>query len=634
MAPVRLAKSSYFLRVSGSIASRYSAAYHYRFMHTARSHLSKSPCLLFLALLAFSAALCPGSGVALAQESNEILPLSQVRAGMQGYAYTIFAGRAVGKFRPRVVGGFADFPGPQPFHRPEPVEGPKSWPNCGGARSSRRPVLPRRKLAGALSLKLGVFTKEPIGGVTPIQDVLNPPSQTAAAQAATQQFGLPSEASTRTGLPSGSALEPIETPLVFSGFQSAALQQFANQLQGYGIVAAQGGTASPRPDDGRLVAGDMAGMVLVQGDASINSACTVTAVQADRVYLCGHPFLSLGDIQIPMARSRVVTTLSSDLASTKIVNVGGSIGTITGDHLTAVTGKLGAPPAMIPLDLTLLVSGAAPAKQKSLHFELVNHPKLTPLLVAITTFSGLTQNSLYGEGTTLHLSGEIRLQGHAAVQIENTFAPGDSLSPDGLPIALTMQNVFTRLFANSFEPAKVDRIALRVESVPGRKSFAIESAWLEKGEAAPGETLRVRVLLRPYRGPARVEETTVRIPEQVSRGTTLRILVSDADLLNRASRGFAFAGAGSGPTGLDQLIALLNRERRNDRLYVGLFVPAPTLLWDDKELPNVPLSQINIVDGRPTPGSVQVLRESLASEASIPLGGPVSGVISLNLQIR
>ncbi|OLB16673.1 MAG: hypothetical protein AUH16_12655 [Acidobacteria bacterium 13_2_20CM_57_7] len=540
---------------------------------------------------------------------------------MQGYAYTIFAGDQVEKFNLEVIGVLENFLGPKQSIILVQLKGPKVEHTGVVAGMSGSPVYLDGKLAGALSLKLGIFTKEPIAGVTPIQDVLNPPSQATAPQGATQQLGLPSEASTRTGLPSGSALEPIETPLVFSGFQPAALQQFANQLQGYGFVAAQGGTASPRPDDGRLVAGDMAGMVLVQGDASINSACTVTAVQADRVYLCGHPFLSLGDIQIPMARSRVVTTLSSDLASTKIVNVGGSIGTITGDHLTAVTGKLGAPPAMIPLDLTLLVSGAEPAKQKSLHFELVNHPKLTPLLVALTTFSGLTQNSL-------------RLQGHAAVQIENTFAPGDSLSPDGLPIALTMQNVFTRLFLNTFEPAKVARIVLRVESVPGRKSFAIESAWLEKGEAAPGETLRVRVLLRPYRGAARVEETTVRVPEQVARGTTLRILVCDADLLNRASRGFAFAGAGSGPTGLDQLIALLNRERRNDRLYVGLFVPAPTLLWDDKELPNVPLSQINILDGRPTPGSVQVLRESLDSEASIPLGGPVSGVISLNLQVR
>jgi hypothetical protein len=603
-------------------------------MLTARSYLLKSRCLLLLALLAFPAALCLGPSVASAQESNELLPLSQVRAGMQGYAYTIFGGDQVEKFNLEVIGVLDNFLGPKQSIILVQLKGAKVEHTGVVAGMSGSPVYLDGKLAGALSLKLGIFTKEPIAGVTPINDVLNPPFQPVTAQATTQQLGLPSEASTRTGLPSGSALEPIETPLVFSGFQPAALQQFANQLQGYGFVAAQGGTAAAQPDDGHLVAGDMAGMVLVQGDVSINSACTVTAVRADQVYLCGHPFLSLGDIQIPMARSRVVTTLSSDLASTKIVNVGGSIGTITGDHLTAVTGKLGAAPAMIPLDLTLLVTGAEPSKQKTLHFQLVNLPKLTPLLVALTTFNGLTQNSLYGEGTTLHLSGEIRLQGHAPVQLENTFAPGDSLSPDGLPIALTMQSVFARLFLNSFEPTKVERITLRVESVPGRKSFAIESAWLEKGEAAPGETLRVRVLLRPYRGPARVEETTVRVPDQIARGTTLRVLVSDADLLNRASRGFAFAGAGSGPNGLDQLIALLNRERRNDRLYVGLFVPAPTLLWDDKELPNIPLSQINIVDGRPTPGTVQILRESLASEASIPLGGPVSGVISLNLQIR
>jgi hypothetical protein len=557
---------------------------------------------------------------------------------MQGYAYTIFEGDQIEKFDLEVIGVLENFLGPKQAIILVQLKGPKVEHTGVVAGMSGSPVYLDGKLAGALSLKLGIFTKEAIAGVTPIADMLNPPLQSSSAQADVQQFSLPAESNSRPGLPFGSALERIETPLVFSGFQSAAIQQFSNQLQAYGFVAAQGGTVAARPEDGHLVPGDMAGMVLVQGDASINSACTVTAVQADRVYLCGHPLMNLGNVAIPMARSRVVTTLSSNLASTKIVNVGGAIGTITGDHLTAVTGKLGAPPAMIPLDLTLLVPGDDSSKgavrEKKLHFELINHPKFTPLLVAITTFNGLTQNSLYGEGTTLHLSGEIRLQGHAPVQIENTFAPGDTLSPDGLPIAATMQNVFTRLFVNTFELAKVDRIALRVESVPGRKSFIIESAWLEKGEAGPGETLRVRVLLRPYRGVARVEETTVRVPDQVARGTMLRILVSDADLLNRASRGFAFAGPGSGPTSLDQLIAFLNRERRNDRLYVGLFVPAPTLLWDDKELPNIPFSQINVVDGRPTPGSVQVLRESLASEASIPLGGPVSGVISLNLQIR
>ncbi|MGH9743140.1 MAG: hypothetical protein ACRD51_12420, partial [Candidatus Acidiferrum sp.] len=468
----------------------------------------------------------------------------------------------------------------------------------------------------------------------PIEDVLRPqPLLTSEAdpyQAPAPQISLPQNPSADANIPSGSALQPIETPLVFSGYEPQALRQFAPQLQSFGFVAAQGGTAAPSHDDSHLAPGDMAGMVLVQGDTSIASACTVTAVRANEIYLCGHPFLSLGDVQFPMARTEVVTTLSSELASTKIINVGGDIGTITGDHLTAVTGKLGATPRMIPVDLTLSVGGA----EKKLHFEMVDHPKLTPLLIGLTVFNGLTQNSLYGEGTTLHLSGQILVHGHPPVQIENTFAPADAFTPDGLPIALDIQNVFLRLFTNSHEIPVFDRIALHVESVPGRHSYKIESAWLEKGEAAPGETLRVRVLLRPYRGPERIEETSVRVPEQATRGTTLRVLVTDGDMLNRASRGFSFSGPDSSSASLDQLITLLNRERRNDRLYVGLFTPSPTILWDDKELPDVPLDQINVLDGRPAPGTVQVLRESLASESSIPLGGPVTGVISLNLQIR
>jgi hypothetical protein len=621
------------------IASGYAAGYDYDFMLSEPSHqamirlMSRLPVLMVLTVLA-----CLGIPPYLlaqagGQNSTETIPVDQVRAGMQGYAYTIFAGDQIEKFDLEVLGVLPNFLGP---HQPiilVQLKGPKVEHTGVVAGMSGSPVYIDGKLAGALSLKLGVFTKEPIAGVTPIADVLRPPvplsAPSPAPQATAQQFPLPESDAFHVSIPSSAALEPIETPLVFSGFQAEALRQFAGQFQSYGLVSTQGGTAAPRPDDGHLVPGDMAGMVLVQGDASINSACTVTAVKADQVFLCGHPFLSLGDVQFPMSRSEVVTTLSSDLASTKIVNSGASIGTITGDHATAVVGKLGPAPPMIPLDLTFAVGKT----EKKLHFEMINHPKLTPLLVGITTFSGLTQNALYGEGTTLHLSGEIVLRGHAPVQIENTFAPSDSFSQDGLPIVSTVQNAFFRLFANNYELPSIDHVALRVESAPGRQSFSIESAWLEKGEAAPGETLRVRVLVRPYRGAARIEEATVHVPDQVARGTNLRVLISDAEWLNRSSRGFAAPGAG--PAGLDQLIALLNRERRNDRLYVALFVPSPTLLWEDKEMPNVPLSEINLIDGRPGPGgSVQILRESLASEASIPLGGPLSGIISLNLPIR
>src|SRR5258708_12808561 len=82
-------------------------------MHTARSHLSMSRSFLLAALVAIQAALCLGPGIAIAQESNEVLPLSQVRAGMQGYAYTIFAGDQVEKFNLEVIGVLDNFLAPK-----------------------------------------------------------------------------------------------------------------------------------------------------------------------------------------------------------------------------------------------------------------------------------------------------------------------------------------------------------------------------------------------------------------------------------------------------------------------------------------------------------------------------------------
>src|SRR5208282_5427048 len=266
---------------------------------------------LMLSALAFVLAPCiaPSQFTAHAQApiSSEIIPLSEVHTGMQGYAYTIFAGDQVEKFELEVIGVMPNFLGPQQSIILVQLTGPKVEHTGVVAGMSGSPVYIDGRLAGALSLKLGVFTKEPIGGVTPIEDVMRPQPQTQTSaevytpqpaqpaqrtqspevsDSGRQQLSLPQDAASRTSLPTGSALEPIETPLIFSGYQPEALRQFASQLQSFGFVAAQGGTAPARPDDGHLVAGDMAGMVLVQGDTSISSACTVTAVRANQVYLC------------------------------------------------------------------------------------------------------------------------------------------------------------------------------------------------------------------------------------------------------------------------------------------------------------------------------------------------------------
>src|SRR3984885_1185932 len=98
--------------------------------------------------------------------------------------------------------------------------------------------------------------------------------------------------------------------------------------------------------------------------------------------------------------------------------MGGPIGTVTQDRLTAVMGKIGPAPAMIPVDLSF----TTPSGQKKYSMEMISDPKLTPLLVGLVSFNGLTQNTTYGEGTTLRLSGAIQIHGHSSVNLDDMYA--------------------------------------------------------------------------------------------------------------------------------------------------------------------------------------------------------------------
>jgi hypothetical protein len=430
------------------------------------------------------------------------------------------------------------------------------------------------------------------------------------------------------GAGEGAFLTRIDTPLVFSGFTPEAIRRFAPDFEAYGMVATQGGTAGARADDAQLQAGDMVSMVLMKGDLSIAPACTVTAILKDHLLVCGHPVFGFGEMEMPLARGRVVTTLASSYSSFKIVNAGGVIGRVTSDRISAVAGRLGPAPRLIPVELTI----AAPGREKKFRFEVMEHAKLTPVLVALATLNGLLYNTAYSEGMTFQLSGGIDIQGHSRVLLENMYAPTDQAVPDGFWLALSVQNVFTRVFTNPYERAKIEKVALRVEATPERRWATIESAWSDKSEVAPGEQIDIKVLLRPYRGAPIMKTLPITIPAQAPKGT-LRVLVSDGDSLNRMSRFFAL-GPQSRLPGLEQLITLMNRERRNDRVYVTLLQPTPTLLLEEKELPNAPISQINVLDQRRVPGSTLLLRESTAGEWSLALNQVVTGQYMLTVTVK
>jgi hypothetical protein len=515
------------------------------------------------------------------------------------------------------------------------------------AGMSGSPVYFDGKLAGALSLKLGTFTKEAIGGVTPIENMLDvqnapepaanatPQSSAASIQPANientfsaARIPLPENFARQTGTGAGQFLVPIETPLITTGLYPETVALFSKQLSAWGMSMMAGGTAAPSPEDAQLKPGDMVGVELIRGDLSISPGCTVTTVDHGKILACGHPIFSFGNVSMPLARAHVVTTLASAMNSTKIISTGGTIGTLTQDRVTAIGGRLGEGPPMIPVDVTLVTG----AEQKQFHFEVIESPQLTPLLVALAAYNGIISNTAYGEGSTLQLDGEIAIKGHTTVTLKDLFPPTDNPVPGGFFVASDVQSTFAQIYSNPYEIPHITAIQLRVTALPERRAATIDDAWVEANEVRPGQTVHVKVQLRPYRGAAFVQEFPITIPVQAARGT-LQLVVSDAETVNRTVQSLAASSQGQLP-GLEELLKLMNRVHQNDRLYATLLQPTPTLMVEDKVMPNAPASAINVLDQRQSPGGARLLYQSSAGEWSVEMHQVISGERTLTITVK
>jgi hypothetical protein len=614
-----------------------------------RYHELLMPVALRKLLPTFLAALIllTSPAVARADDTPAIFPLSQVQPGMKCVVYTIFTGDQIEKVDLVVLGVLHNAIGPKQDIILVQLLGEKVEHTGVVAGMSGSPVYYDGKLVGALSLKLGVFTKEAIGGVTPIENMLdvgkapelpaNLSASAAAVSAPTTNTGntfsasripLPENFAHQTSAGSGQFLVPIETPLISTGLYPETIAQFSKQLSGWGMTMMAGGTAAATPEDAQLKPGDMVGVELIRGDLSITPGCTVTTVDHGKILACGHPIFSFGNVSMPLARAHVVTTLASAMASTKIITTGGTIGTLTQDRVTAIAGHLGEGPPMIPVDVTL-VSGDA---QKQFHFEVIESPQLTPVLVAVATYNGIVGNTAYGEGSTLQLDGEIAIQGHTTVTLRDLFAPTDMPVPGGFFVATGVQSIFAQIYSNPYEIPHVAGIHLRVTALPERRAATIDDAWVEANEVRPGQTVNVKVQLRSYRGPAFVREFPITIPIQAARGP-LQLVISDAETANRTVQSLTASSQGQLP-GLEELIKLMNRTHQNDRLFATLLQPTPTLMVEDKVMPNAPASAINVLDQRQSPGGARLLYQSTAGEWSVEMHQVISGERTLTITVK
>src|SRR5882757_3827132 len=576
----------------------------------------------------------------------DIVPVSQIHAGMRGVAYTVFQGTTPEPMEVEVLGVLKNANGPKVDVILVRLGGAKAEYTGVVAGMSGSPVYFNGKLAGAIAFRIGEFSKEPIAGVTPIADMLeisaldrSPADETSATKPSGitlagktagpgESFALPGSAQDSSGKGFTNYLKPIETPLVFNGFSEQAIHLFSGQFASAGIVPVMGaGSVSNDKQPEPLEAGSAISAILVRGDMDIEATCTVTYVDAQRLLACGHPLLQFGSVDLPMNKAEVLATLPSPLNAFKIVNTTESVGTFVQDRHTGIMGVFDRQPQMIPVTLTIHSSTGV----KQFHYEVLNNPKLTPVALMVTVFNALHGVNEFGEEITYRLAGSIGVKGFPEVTMRNMFAPAENAQPAAMQAAISLGERFGRIYDNPYNAPAIAGVKLNFDLVRERRWARLESARTSVTEARPGQDIMLETVLAPYRGERIVRQIPLKIPTSASKGT-LRILVSDGETLDRVGRTNPAFGR---KLDLASTIALLNKEHANNRLYVSLLEADPEARVADKVMPTLPISVMNVMDGMRGNQEMIVSGESNVDETATPsLDYVVSGAQLLTITVK
>jgi hypothetical protein len=572
----------------------------------------------------------------------DILPLKEVKPGMQATAWTVFEGTEPEAMPVEIVGIWKNYLGPKQDVILCKLGG-RGKETGVAAGMSGSPVYFDGKLMGAISLRMGVFSPDAICGITPIESMLEiqefdnsrPSDAKTPAKVIAQLGDAPNVPGANLAF-----IQQIDTPLVFSGFSQAVLKQFEPMFSQMGVTAVQGGAAAgnlnTKPAAGwekSLNPGQAVSGVLVSGDMSATGMGTVTYNDGKRILAFGHPFYNLGPIDMPMAKSEIMMVFSSSYQPTKFGSATEVVGALKQDRYTGIMGELGAEAPTVPVHVHVrsLGPGGAVIAQKDLNFNVFVHQKWTPLLMNMTLANSLQEMNEFADEITYRVSGDVQLVGSDKLHLSTVQTGTDAMAPVPLTLGAWWGDKFTRLFQNNVTTPNLKEVDCTVDLLPDRRIMSVDTAWTPSAEVTAGTEIPVKVFLRPYRGERIEQNLTVKIPADLPKGEH-RILLSDAVTLNRLQ---SAAVSSNRYLDLPETVSLLNQERGNNRLYVSVVQRRATYYSEDKTLPALPPSVLNVLQSQRSAGrALTGIAESAEEELSIPFDQMVTGSFSLPITVR
>ncbi len=554
-----------------------------------------------------------------------IMPVADVRAGMHGVGKTVFKGDQVDDFDVEILGVLENTGPKQSIILGKLSGGPLEHTGVLQGMSGS-PVYINGKLIGAVAMAFP-YSKDPIAGIRPIEEMLRVSSLPSSA--------LPLRLAGLAEIPKAgsvgfgdSRMTDVSTPVSFSGFTSAAIEQFAPQLRGLGLEPRQGISLGGAPidrmgDPSKLQPGSMISVELMMGDMSVGADGTLTAMDGNQIYAFGHRFLSIGTSQIPFTRSEVTALLANVNTSFKISSARELMGVISQDRDTAITGTLGVRAAMIPVDIAVTQEGTPVGNY---HMQIVNDRLLSPYLLQMAVFSALDATERSTGALSVGVQGAIAFENRSdTVKMRNIYATeGGTANSASLNAAVTLSYVMQ----GGFDALKVKSISLQLESSSRKRALAVGQVYVSKREVKPGDTVEVTALFDGEDGVEMTRTASYTIPPGAPTGA-LNFTVSDG---SQASMTDLRQTIGDSPVSPEQLISTVNRIRSSDSAYVRVWRPEPAFAVQGEEMASPPPSLALVMGGT---ASLAQSKNAKVTEIVMDAGGNmVSGSKTVQVEVK
>ena len=577
---------------------------------------------------------------------------NQLRPGMTGYGLTVMHGADIQKFQVKIIDVVKDF-GPDMN-----VIIVRCW-GLGLRHSgiiegmSGSPVYIDGKLIGAIAYGWH-YSKNPIGGVQPIRQMLHIPLPNPNRKMAWQGgsgsvtwmeksavthhllgwsamvrniYGLGAavhDTNLRTAVNTAIKLQPLASPLMVGGGSGSVMRYLQGAFAGTGIVPLAagasgnggkgqlGGLAMTSPAAMDLRPGAAIAVPLLNGDMDMSAIGTVTDVVHGHVYAFGHRFFAQGRSELPIAGAYIYTIIPDVEASFKLGTSFTRQGRLVMDQATGIVGELGKPAPSAPVTMTIAYHN--PSWHKTFHYHLFLDPRTSMQALGAALVGTMTAKRKVVAKTgnyTIHITGTIHFAG-ANLPVNDYYTTG-YFSPNHvlMPAALLMNNPFRDL--------KLKAVHLHISAQGFNHAAVITSAVLRRKTVPPGGTIRVRLTVKPFRGPDHYVYLRIKVPPNTPDGNYNLAVGSASSAIAQEMTYFPQRFAPDSTGALIADIKHLTAYHDND-IYARLVLNMHGVDQQRNAMPDLPLSRVAIMAENP-PANLYPLFNSV--QVSVPAGGIV-----------